>query len=175
MMIKAMTGKIDKILKAKKTKAYKKAAKERNRKRLAEWQEFLKEDGDTDWACILNVLKYKLERTRKAIVSRAVVADSEKTGKEIAEVEALLERVMADEYRDPLQEEFERKYGKQKFKFKPLPGGGSTLEISYGGKLPTAKMNREHLADSRLAGKQQEADLRKAFSLMADRLLWWWD
>lgn len=47
-------------------------------KKLSDYKKFLKNDHDWDWAYILRLLKYKLERTRKCIVSNHIIRSAPK-------------------------------------------------------------------------------------------------
>jgi hypothetical protein len=183
-MIKRVKGKIEKVLNQQATaanavvKTYSQAevAKSaRDGKRLSEWADFLKDDFDEDYGCVLRVLWYKLKRTRDSIVSRNIVVGADETGREISEVMALLDRVIADEYVWPLRKAFEKEHGGVRHWFRKVSENSSVMEMSIGGKKPTAKMWRKYSALSRQADREKERDLKKAFSLMAAKMFSWWD
>ncbi|MBI3018684.1 MAG: hypothetical protein HYY61_02180 [Deltaproteobacteria bacterium] len=68
------------------------------KKKISDYKKFLKNDHDWDGAYILRLLKYKLERTRKCIVSNHIIQSAPKKGRQIKVVEDLLDRVLKDKY-----------------------------------------------------------------------------
>ena len=76
------------------------------KKKLKEYQEILKNDEDWDWAYILRLLKYKLERTRKCISANAIIRDAPKVARQIRQVEVLLGRVEEDKYFEQISKIF---------------------------------------------------------------------
>lgn len=172
--------------KKKRTPAQKRARAAAQRKRLREWVKFLKEDRDFDWAYILRVLKYKLERTRKFIVEKGNTEkkQAKATGRGIKEVETLIERVLEHDYQEDAFRDFYRHYGRPKMITIPAtkeeqaknPHLGGRLEFLYrNGKPATDAMRKESRRLYKVASKAQVDDLKKAFALIVDRIFGWWD
>jgi len=72
-------------------KSRKESRRKERTKALCEWQDFLKDDRDWPAGCIVRILLYKLERTRKCLGSGSCVSvGSPKHAKQIEVVENLL-------------------------------------------------------------------------------------
>lgn len=165
-----------KKIRKQKSKKSKKAIFE---KKMREYRAFLKNDYDWDYGHILRLLKYKLERTRKCILSNDIFTSAPKIGKQIKQVEKLLERVYNDRYYDEISKEFHRKYGRLK-----MITGKSELGTKYSSL--TFKYTKETSRNSkkirkefrRLIKKENQMrlnDLRRAFNLMHKNIWGWWD
>jgi hypothetical protein len=150
---------------------------------VSEWAEFLREDYDWDYDFILRTLKYKLGRTRKKILENDIVVSAKQIAMEILEVEKLIGRVMDHDYHEEHFKAYHKKYGRPKMvRIPPTPEEkeknpefGCRVEFLYRGKPATAAMNKESMALFHKAEEARVADLRKAFSLMAERIFGWWD
>lgn len=57
-------------------------------------------------------MKYKLERTRKCILSNDIVVSGPKIAKQIQAVETLLERVEKDQFLDEISKEIHKEFSK---------------------------------------------------------------
>lgn len=67
-------------------------------KKLYQWNKILWNEFDWDWVYIIELLCYKLERTRKCILSNNVIEDAQQVHDQILEVETLLrEALQVDE------------------------------------------------------------------------------
>ncbi len=156
------------------------------RRRLREWVDFLRDDADWDFDYILSVLAYKLKRTRERIAGKRIIKDWRKVAGEIGKVEALLKRVLDDEYHEEVFRDYYRKYGHPKMKWTDLdpeeckksgarPGQLVGMEVLYKGKPSTPEMDKEFLGLSDKEFEAKKADLRKAFDLMAENIWGWWE
>lgn len=63
-------------------------------KKICQWIPILWKDFDWDWVFIVEILCYKLERTRKCILENNVIQDAQKVHDEILEVELLLRKAI---------------------------------------------------------------------------------
>jgi hypothetical protein len=148
-------------------------------KKLREYRAFLRDDFDWDWAYILRLLQYKLERIRKCIVANDIIVGASRVAREIREVERLLERVTADRYYDKIAKPFHRKYGRLKMVFGERDPRTNTRAVTftYARETPRTRQ-RIHSEAHRLhqqAEKMQQDDLKRAFVLMHERIWGWWD
>jgi len=149
-----------------------------NRK-IKEYKNFLKEDEDWDWHYIIRLLKYKLERTRKCIVSNRIILEAPRVAKEIREVEILLDRVLKDRYHEEVFKNFDKKYGKPKLiSGKPDPKTGHSMVTIHRAKV-TPKNEKAFKSEfKKLVRKEdqmRQADLNRAFDLMKKNIWGWWD
>lgn len=149
---------------------------------MKEWEKILKSDEDYDYYFILRILQYKLSRTRRCILENNIIADSKKVGREIREVEKLLEKVLKDKYDDDALKPLIAKYGPRRLRFKSIPIPGKNLSeckvSSAWDKLPTAQKNRAHRelrSAWQKANTRRLNDLRKAFDLIHKNIWGWWD
>jgi hypothetical protein len=148
-------------------------------RKIREYRQVLKSDEDWDWAYILLLLKYKLERTRKCIVSNDIIVGAKRVGRQIAEVERLLDRVAADRYYEEISKDFRKRYGRlriQKSKHQ-TDGKSSQIKMLFTRETPrnTKRVRREFVRLHRKAEAMQRAELRRAFNLMSKDIFGWWD
>lgn len=153
------------------------------------WRKLLKEDFDGDWICIVKILKYKLERTRKCIVGNNIIMDAKKVGAEIRKVEDLLGRLLDDPYHDEAFADFHRRHGKPKMVFNDAskeeraknPHVGGSIEFLYRGKVATEEMHKEMRALYKIEAAMRQGDLREALKIIevgldgTGGLMSWWD
>ena len=152
--------------------------KELFNKKIIEYKKFLKEDKDWDWYYIIRLLGYKLKRTRECIRNNNFI-DSRKIEKEMLEVEKLLVDINNDNYFHLISREFYKKYGNSKMiiEDKNYTNGFSPITIKY--QKETAR-NRNKIGEelvflSIMSEHMKQADIEKAFSLMAKNIQNWWD
>lgn len=149
------------------------------RKKIKEYEKILKEDRDWDWAYILMLLKYKLERTRKCIVSNNIIQNNKKVGREIKQVEVLLDRVLKDGYFEVISKDFNKKYGRIRMKFikSDLRPNTSQMKTYFKNETPKNSkiIHREFLRLHGRADKMRYNELKKAFDLMSKNIWGWWD
>lgn len=147
-------------------------------KQYSEWKEFLKNDWDYDYHFILMVLKYKLERTRKCMARNKIRSDYKDIVKEIQSVEALLAKVIKDQYEKTELLKLEKKFGVRRLKVQTNKQTRTAEISSNWDKLPLAKQkqaNKELHQANKLALKKKKEDLKKAFSIMSNKIWDWWD
>lgn len=171
-----------KVIKPSKTKKPKKVSaskREIKKKRLAEWANLLKDDQDWDYIYILTILKYKLERTRKCILSNGIIADAKSVASEIKEVEELLDKVIKDDYINDFTKDFRKKHGSLKMTLdeKNATKHGIPAKFRF---TKDNKKNRSILFVNwrKLtvkAGRARVDDLKRAFDLTAENIWGWWD
>jgi hypothetical protein len=152
--------------------------KKTERMRLKEWNEFLKDDADFDYEHILNVLCYKLGRTKECIVANGIVMDAEKIAKEIEEVEELLHKVIDDNYFREMTEAFRKENGD--LEWETIGGKSdkfSEMRFFFPNETPKNRKGlfRQWHTYGRKAEKARIADLRKAFKIMSEKIWGWWD
>jgi hypothetical protein len=174
----------DKLVKKNRSKKAKKARAARERRRFADWMAFLKEKdpGDFSYECILEVLAYKLRRTREHIVEHDIIMGAEKIGREIKQVEDLIARVINEHgYYErivvPVDKGLQEKYGRIIRTSKKLPNGNVMTSSRHKNATPKdeADASRSMRAAFRRADRARERDLRRAFDLMAKNIFSWWD
>jgi hypothetical protein len=148
-------------------------------KKIKDYKEFLKDDHDWDWAFIIRLLSFKLQRTRKCILENDIIKGSKKVAREIKEVEILLNRVTEDNYFHEITKDFHKKHGKLKTIYKKSEyGPGWFSSISKFTKETPQNSKRLHAQYARLwtkASKMQQDDLKRAFDLMNKNIWNWWD
>jgi len=147
------------------------------RQKMADYARLLKHDGDFDYSCILDLLKFKLERTRRYIVGHHIVVDAGRIGQEIKEVEDLLGKVIKDDYDERFLSELTKKWGKLHYKNAKLPDGNYEFKYWHDkeDESNSGQIHKETRAAYRRAFAARQADLRKAFALMAKNIWGWWD
>lgn len=149
--------------------------------KLKDYSKFLVHDRDYDWAHILNLLAFKLKRTREHIINHNVMLNSRKMGSEIKQVEVLLKRVVDDKYFEPFAKELNKKYGPTKMVTKPVENGKLkdllTLKIYRTKETDknSKQINKETMAMYAKADKMKRDDLKKAFDIMHKKMFNWWD
>ena len=79
--------------------------------RVIEYSPILWRDRDFDYRYILELLKYKLERTRKHITEHQIIQAADEVGAEIAHAEELLRRILKDDYCTEEQDAHDLKWG----------------------------------------------------------------
>lgn len=131
--------------------------KVRFNRKISDYKKFLEKDQDFDYLFILRMLKYKLKRTRDHIISHNMLVNAKEVGTEIGEVETLLQRVIDDKYEDEQWDKLEKKHGKS------LYGINQPVELS-----------QDVAAASEAAFEDRQADLKKAFDMMLDKIWFWW-
>lgn len=148
-------------------------------KKMAEYRRFLKDDFDWDYAYILQLLRYKLTRTRQCIVANNIVASAKKTGEEIQKVEDLLGRVLDDHYYEEISKDFHKKYGQSRIIKLPHEKGVHAVPVTIRYQKETAENSQQiHREVKRLYQKAERMkinDLKKAFDLMCRNIWGWWD
>lgn len=147
--------------------------------KLADYKKFLQDDEDWDWAYIIRLLKYKLQRTRNCISRNNIIENAPIVAKQIREVEVLLERVEKNNYFWQISNGFRKKYGRLKMiSEKPLPGKNySAITFKFAKETPrnSKSAHAQHHQLWIKAEKMQRDDLKKAFELMHKNIWNWWD
>lgn len=148
-------------------------------KKMREYKKILRKDEDWDWAYILRLLQYKLERTRECIVSNGIIVEAPKVARQIREVEILLERVEKNRYYDDVSKDFRKKYGQIRMISGKAKSGakGVPVHIKYQRETPrnAKKIRIESSRLWRQAERMQHRDLKRAFDLMLKNIWGWWD
>ena len=178
-VLKSINESIKNKKKTKKSVGKKPSKKAIFNKKIKEYKEFLKNDHDWDWAYVIRLLRYKLERTRKCILENNIIKGSKKVAREIREVEILLDRVAEDNYFHEITKDFRKKHGKLKTIYEKSEYGPNWLTSkSKFNKETPQNSKRLHVQYARLwtkASKMQQDDLKKAFDLMNKNIWNWWD
>jgi hypothetical protein len=148
-------------------------------KKMREYSKHLKDDFDWDYSYILRLLQYKLERTRKCIVSNNIVSSAPKIAQQITAVEDLLKRVIEDQYLDEIGAPFYAKFGRLKMSSRGTKKGEKfvpvTLKFEKETQRNSALLRRKHIALMLKAERMRRRDLSKAFKLMEKNIWGWWD
>ena len=148
-------------------------------KKLREYARFLRDDHDWDYAYILRVLRYKLERTRRCIVSNDLVQSASKIGRQISRVEGLLERVIDDKYVEEIGVSFYAKYGRPRMLVGRAAKGERSAPVTIKFAKETVrnseKLRRRHHALVAKADRMRRRDLATAFRIMEKHIWGWWD
>ena len=150
-------------------------------------------DRDWDYCFLLEMLVFKLRRMEAAFVSDAAVSlDSEKAAASIKFCHETLARAWEDDYRADELAAHEGKWGRSCC---PKCGGlfcecfpvygkesGDIVAYSHVTEYPKANGEEEEkqARNERIAiylrqDDDKKTDLRDAFGLMGERILWWWD
>jgi hypothetical protein len=160
-------------------KRKKKSKKAQFDKKIREYRRFLKGDEDWDWAYVVRLLQYKLERTRKCIVSNNFIVGAKRVGCQIEEVERLLGRVLADRYYDEISKDFRKRYGSLRMKAgkSDLRNESVPVEFVFARETPRNRkqVHREFSRLQRRAAAMQQADMKRAFTLMSKNIWNWWN
>jgi hypothetical protein len=157
----------------------KKDKKQRRKQHIKDWVEFLKEDYDFDWAYIVRMLIFKLERTRKSITANGILCKKQMSeiNDQISSCTKLLQNVLDDKYYDKYESELTKKFGKLKQKHIDKPD--NTIEvIFYRTRETEANKNEVKKLTKRsfeLADKDKQRDLDAALAILSKYLFWWWD
>jgi hypothetical protein len=148
-------------------------------KKLREYKTVLAKDEDWDWIYILRMLRYKLERTRKCIRANKIIVAAPKVGRQIREVEILLERVEKNRYHDEISKDFRKRYGRLRMISGKREPGSVDIPVTFKYQRETPNNARRiHREAHRLwlrAERMQRRDLEKAFTLMLKNIWGWWD
>lgn len=133
-------------------------------------------DEDWDWMYIMQLLSYKLKRTRLCILNNQFIENSQLIHDEILEVEKCFERLLNDDYCAEEMEKIDKKWRHYEF---------IGYDSETGQMISNTKTKaEEHLrlqkcedydkvyTDQETAIKQ---DLEKAFSIMTEKIRNWWD
>lgn len=148
-------------------------------KKVNDYRKFLKTDEDWDWAYILRLLQYKLERSRKCILSNEIVENAPQIAAQIREVEILLERVIENNYYEEISTDFHKKYGELEMIEDRANAAQHSVPVHFRFERETeehsAEIRSEHYRLLELADQQQRDDLKKAFDLMTENIWGWWD
>lgn len=159
-----------------KRRVSKKIALER---KLRDYKAILKDDEDWDWAFIIKLLRYKLERTRKCIDQNRLIVDHKKVAKQILTVEQLFERILENDYLEEIGKDFFKKNGRPKWIFeKAKPGQkliSSTSRFPRETPRNSVRLHREYLSLVRRSYRMQCSDMNRALALMAKNIWNWWD
>lgn len=153
------------------------------KQKCREYAEFLKEDYDWDFAFIINLLVFKLERTKKCIVKNQIISKADEVGEEIQEVIDLFNRYHDHDYIKDAFKDFYKEHGRPKMVTIPPtkeealknPNLGGRLEFHHRGKPLPKEFQEKQRCLYEEAEHAKKADLDKAFKLMADRIEGWWD
>jgi len=132
-----------------------------------EWTALVSDQDDGDYAEVLDVLRFKLERVRAHIATRKLVKDSSRISKEIRKVTFLLGKVIADEYEERRSRRFFAKHGIQR-----------KLGVDSKGVIRTGvpdDLREEFMAEMDAAFDERKSDLKRAFDMMADDIWRWWE
>jgi len=161
-------------------------------KNLIDYAPLIWRDRDFDYGYLLEMLIFKLDRMAKWF-DRGVSEDCEERGAEMREVRALLERVLEDNYCETLYATHEEAYGKlvcpscgtRKLCCKCFPNYGKDGSvIGWGMRRVHEKADAEgrevEARNARLeifytADRLKIVDVKDAFAIIGERLLWWWD
>jgi len=132
-----------------------------------EWKTLVSDHDDGDYAEVLEILRFKLERVRVHIATRKLVKDASRISKEIRKVTHLLDKVIADQYEERRSRRFFARHRIQR-----------KLGVDSKGVLRTGvpeDLRGEFMAEMEAAFDERKADLKRAFDMMADKIWTWWE
>jgi hypothetical protein len=137
-------------------------------------------DGDWDHIHILILLKYKLSRTRKHIVEHSFIQQAEEVGKEIQDVEDIINRLLTNKYYSEGFDAHEIKWGETKMYTAPSKDypGCHTIEITTEKAKKEGKVEEEREDFKKLIEETdilEEQDWNLLFDLMKQNMRGWWD
>lgn len=79
--------------------------------KVFQYAKVLWRDCDYDYASILILLKYKIQRTREHIIKHDIIADAPIIAKQMRYAEFLIQRILDDDYLLDLQQQHDEKWG----------------------------------------------------------------
>lgn len=82
----------------------------KNIKRVLEWLPILWQDRDYDYSYILKLLHYKLERTKKCIVSNNIIVEADKVAEEITDTQECIQKALDSQFDDEWYEHFKTEH-----------------------------------------------------------------
>jgi len=133
-------------------------------KRIIDYIPILWKNEDFDYGYILELLAYKLKRTREHIMEHKIIFDYAAVCDQMLEVENQIKAVQADEWMDKEFEEFYNKIGDTDMIFK--------WDIIKK-RSPETKQEYIELLEKRY--KTTEVEWEWLFHLLKDNMRNWWD
>lgn len=136
-------------------------------------------DRDWDYAFILRLLKFKLERTRKRIVANDFISEAKQVGEEIQHAEMLIERYLEDDYCREEMKAHEDKWGKLKMEFVDNPNGaGRIVKFTTEKALTleeTKQAEKERHAIYKEQDRRQQQDWKDLWDHLKAKMQRFWD
>lgn len=137
-------------------------------RKIIDYLPLLWQDEDWDFAYILRMLQYKLQRTRNAIESNDIVESAPEISEQIRIAEDAIERLLVDDYAPELCAAIEQKYGEYVRPYSALQRRLVTPENEL-------EYQRELVQYSEEAQRLRQQDLDLLFRQLRDHIEGWWD
>ena len=147
-------------------------------KRILEYSPILWKDVDYDYASILDMLQYKIKRTREHIEHHDFITNSQKYCKQMLEVEQLIEKIREDEFCKAEYEAHDKKWGESIHVHIPVPGTDCTEWRTNRLNVRTEKDRINELKEYRkimhMENQRKQNAWNKLFKLMNQNMRNWW-
>ncbi len=137
--------------------------------KVCQYAVVLWDDADWDYAHILKLLKYKLERTRKCIVKNDIIMEVDRVADEIRTAELLIERILHDDYFD------HDDYAAHEKKWGPLVFDPYMRHENERTEKDKEECNREFRRMSDAAYAKEVADWAYLWDHFRKHMKSWWD
>lgn len=137
----------------------------------------LKNDGEGDYSWLLELMRYKISRMRKATLG-SHVEDAKRIGKQMMIVEEALKRLRDDEYHYNRTTELGKKNNIKLGFVKRKNDKACALEclpIDKSKPMNEKAYRRGFIQAYKEAEKEASTDLKLAFETMRDHIRTWWD
>ena len=149
--------------------------------KLWQYSPLLWNDRDYDYNYILLMLKYKISRTRKCILTNDIIVNNKKYAKQMKVVEDIIDRITESPYHDEAFVEMEAKWGKniwfeQSRLFHDCKHSVRMMsryekENGSNKKLVRRDVVKAYKKETRL----EQKDWNKLWKLLNKNLRFWWD
>ncbi|KKL15740.1 hypothetical protein LCGC14_2502550 [marine sediment metagenome] len=144
---------------------------------------FLRKDFDFDHHYILRLLKYKLQRTRKCIISNNIILAADQVGAEIKHAEDLLTKIIngSHDLLPELQKGHENKWGPDINISKEIEVNGQKMYEwkRYRKNATTPELQKQEQQEQFDIYKAQDEELKKIEESLSEHILkfykGWWD
>jgi hypothetical protein len=135
-------------------------------KKIIDYIPLLWNDYDFSWENILILTRYKIKRTREHIVKHNLHMGCETDAKDMLETEAIITRIVEDDY---FREEYHKWHDKYPMRTKELKDGTMRMRNN------SAKANKWFMSIMKKHHESQKKDWNRLCWLLKNRMQRWWD
>lgn len=151
-------------------------------KRVIEYSSILWKDKDYDYAYILDMIQYKIQRTREHIGHHNLLTNTQKYCNQMLEVEALIEFIRKDEFCEKEREAHDKKWGESVWNSIPCNDGNKFA----GSEIRTVRLNvrteKDRINERKEYRKLMNLEIQRSrnawnrlFRLLNQNMRNWWD
>lgn len=148
---------------------------------LIKWFPVIWQDRDWDHYYLYVILHHKLKRMEHLHIHYSHLMSGSQTAKEIKRCIILLERLMEDKYHENASIEYNKKWGKPKFNWRPIDdneNGCSILEITHK-HVKTKEDKKQNIKEfHRICDHERnmrKQDVEYLFKYITKHIEGWWD